>query len=480
MNNKTILASFVLSSLLLASAAAAQSSNNPTILLSANGVNFFNGEQDYVDATIKNNDAKQHVFTISVFPGTLNLVYADSTLGHVTLAPFESKTTKLTFSSQFEADFVPRVFSITVASTDDPSLTATKEIVVHITRRSPVFVLSLGTNKFSYLPGETVNISSLVANQGGDSLDEFLMQTVITKDGEFIKRFETPITYLPQKSRNTFSNLYTFGQFDQPGVYSAELVLKDSSGQLLSQKTVNFKVGEVTRTSQQESSSNSLFEITTTLTATNEGNAPTDISLVAIIPAFAKEIFASDVETQSMEDQGSSTRASWLFSQVGAGETVQVTYKLVLWKIWLSIIIIVAIVVLAFKFVFTVKIMKRSRFFGPITKDSEIPVTIEVINRSVHEVRDVYVRDFLPPIAKIVPKFETMKPNVRETVGGTELTWKFDSLRAGEERVITYRLRPKMDIMGTLKLNPSTVTYANKKRQKKSAASGIVIVQTSQ
>ncbi|MBI4894162.1 MAG: hypothetical protein HY833_00270 [Candidatus Aenigmarchaeota archaeon] len=480
MNNKTILASFVLSSLILASASAAQSSNNPTIFLSSNDVTFFNGDQDYVEATIKNNDVKQHVFTISVFPGTLNLVYADSTLGHVTLAPLESKTTRLTFSSQFDADFVPRVFSITAASTDDASLTATKEVVVHITRRSPVFVLSLGTNKFSYQPGETVNISSLVANQGGDSFDEFLIQTVITKDGEFIKRFETPITYLPEKSRNTFSNLYTFGQFDQPGVYSAELALKDASGQLLSQKSVNFKVGEVTRTSQQESNSNGIFEITNTITATNEGNAPTDIKLVAIVPSFAKEIFASDIQASSMEDQGSSTRVTWLFTEIAAGETVQVTYKLVLWKIWLSIIIIATIVVLAFKFVFTVKIMKRSRFFGPITKESEVPVTIEVVNRSVHEVRDVYVRDFIPPIAKIVSKFETMKPNVRETVGGTELTWKFDSLRAGEERVITYRLRPKMDIVGTLKLNPATVTYSNKRRQKKSTASGIVIVQTSQ
>jgi hypothetical protein len=467
-------------SLLLVPAVSAQVSNNPTVVLSANDVSFFNGDQDSIYATITNNDAKTHVFTISVFPSSFNKVYADSSVGHVTLAPGESTTTEITFSSQFEAEFLPRKFSITVAAADDKTLTATKDIFVHIIRRSPVFVLSLNTNKFSYQPGETVNISSLVANQGGDSFDEFGMQTIITKDGEFVKRFDTQITYLPEKSKTTFSNLYTFGQFDKPGIYSAQLVLKDSSGQVLSQKSVNFKVGEVSRTSQKETSSNGALEISTTLISTNEGNTPTDIRIVTIIPSFAKEIFVSDVNPESMEDQGSSTKISWIFKKVGPGETVQVTYKLVLWKIWLSAIAIIVIVALAFKFVFTVKIIKRSRFIGPITKETEIPVSIEVINRSVHEVRDVYVRDFIPPIARLVPKFETMKPSVRETVGGTELIWKFDSLRAGEERVITYRIKPKMDVMGTLKLNPATVSYSNKKRQKKSAASGILIVRTAQ
>lgn len=480
MDRKTAAFSIVIASLLLVPLSAAQTSNNPTIVLSANDVSFFNGDQDSVDATITNNDDKTRVFTVSAFPSSFDGVYADASVGHVTLAPGESATAKITFSSQFEAEFIPRKFSVTVAAADDKTLTATKEVFVHIIRRSPVFVLSLNTNKFSYQPGETVNISSLVANQGGDSFDEFGMQTVITKDGEFVKRFDTQITYLPEKSKTTFSSLYTFGQFDEPGVYSAQLVLKDASGQVLSQKSVNFKVGEVERTSQKETSSSGALEISTTLTSTNEGNVPADIRLVAIIPSFAKEIFASDVVPESMEDQGSSTRVSWIFEGVGAGETVQVTYKLVLWKIWLSAIAIVVIVVLAFKFVFTVKIMKRSRFVGPITKETEVPVSIEVVNRSVHEVRDVYVRDFIPPIAKLAPKFETMKPSVRETIGGTEVTWKFDSLRAGEERVITYRIKPKMDVMGTLKLNPATVTYSNRKRQKKSAASGLLIVKTAQ
>ncbi len=469
---------FFLFSLMFLSAVFAQGETDPTIFLSSNEVSFFNGDQDSVDATITNNDGKTRTFTISIFPGSLDKVFADPSLSHATLAPRESVAIKVTFSSLFEAEFIPREFSLTVAALDDPSISFTKEIVVNILRRSPVFVLSLNTNKFTYQPGETMNISSVVANQGGDTFEEYAMQTIISKGGIFVKRFETAISFLPERSKNTFSNLYTFEQFAEPGVYSAQLILKDSKGQTASVKSVNFRVGEVTKTSQQESETTGVFDLTKTITSRNEGNSPSEIKLIAVIPSFAREIFASDIQPASVENVGGSVRVTWIFSGVEPGQTVQVVYKLAIWKIWGSILIIIAVVYFAFKLVFTVRITKRSRFFGPITKDSEVPVAIEVFNRSIHEVKDLAVRDFVPPIARVVPKFETVKPTMRETVNGTELLWKFDSLRAGEERVMTYRIKPKMDVLGTLRLNPATLNYSDKKRRKKSVASGIVVIRT--
>lgn len=470
---------FVISVLLFSSAAVAQTSTNPTIFLSSNEVSIFNGDQDSIDATVKNNDLKAHTFTVSVFPSSLDKVFAGSSLNHLTLAGGESANVKITFSSLFEAEFVPRQFSITASATDDSGLSATKETVVHLIRRSPVFVLSLVTDKFSYKPNDVVNITSVVANQGGDTFDQFSMQTLISKGGEFLKRFETGITFLPQKSRNVFGNLYTLEQFAEPGVYSAQLILKDATGQTLSIKSVNFKVEEVSKASQEQTNSAGIFDTTSVITAKNEGNSPSDLQIVTLIPSFAREILASDAKPTSIEEQGSSLRVAWTFKDVPAGQTAKVVYKLAVWKIWASVLIILIVVYFAFRLVFTVRISKWSKYLGPITKDSEVPVSIEVANRSLYEVKDLVVKDFVPPIARVVTKFETVKPVVRETVGGTELVWKFDSLRAGEERVMAYRIKPKMDVIGTLKLNPATLAYSDRKRRKKSAASGIVIVKES-
>lgn len=480
MKRKVLVSTFAVLSLLLVSVAGAQSNPSPTVFLSAGEVSFFNGDQDTIDATITNNDLEQHTFTISVFPTSFDNVFGDVTPAHVTLLPRQSAVFKVSFSSLFEAEFVPRQFTVTAAATDDASVSTSKTVYVNILRRSPVFVLSLLTNRFSYQPGETVNITSVVANQGGDSFEEYKMQTIIAKDGEFLKRFETPITYLPQKSQNTFSNLYTVEQFSEPGTYSAQLVLKDAGGQTLSIKSVNFRVGEVSRASQQETSSVGVLESSTTITSKNEGNSPSDIEVTAVIPSMARDIFVFDITPTMLEAQGSSIRVSWIFENVAPGEIVSVAYKFSLWKIWGSILLIIFAVYLAFKFVFTVKIIKRSGFAGPIVKDSEIPVSIEIINRSIHEVKDLVVKDFIPPIARVVPKFETVKPAMHETSGGTEVSWKFDSLRAGEERVMTYKIKPKMDVVGSLRLNPATLNYSNRKRQKKSSVSGLIVIRTLQ
>lgn len=456
--------------------AAAQVSPNPTIFLSSNEVSFFNGDQDHVDVTVKNNDDETHTFTISVFPNSLDNVFATSSINHVTLAPQESGTFRLTFSSTFEAEFVPRQFSVSASATDDASLTSTKDVFVTILRRSPVFVLSLSTNKFAYQPGDTMNVSSVIANQGADSLEEYLMQTTISKGGETLKRFESTISYLPERSSTTFSNIYTFEQFTDPGTYTAQIVLKDASGGVVSSKSINFRVGQIDKASQEESTSFDFIDVTTVLSSRNEGNAPADMTITTVVPPIARNLFVSDVGPSSTEDLGNSMRVSWVFEDVAPGQTVQVVTKVEVWKIWVIILVIAGIVYFVFRFVLTVRITKSSRYFKNMTRDSEIPVTIEVVNRSIGEVKDLIVRDFVPPIAKIVPKFETVRPTTREAIGGTEVLWKFDSLRPGEERVMTYKIKPKMDILGSLRLNPTVLTYTDSKRKKKSAASGMVVI----
>lgn len=477
MKKQVSLIAFTVVSLFLVSVAAAQSNPSPTIFLSTNEVSFFNGEQDSVDVTVKNIDGRTHTFSISVFPSSLDKVFANPSLSHITLNPSESGNFKVTFKSLFESEFTPRQFSITLVATDDSSLIATKEVFVNILRRSPVFVLSLTTNKFSYSPGETLNITSIVVNQGADNLDEYLMQTTVSKGGEILRRFESTIAYLPQKSQTTYSNLYTFEQFSDPGVYTIQITLKDSKGQTVSVKSINLRVGEVDKASQQENIAPGIFDVTTTLSTKNEGNAPADLTITTVVGPVARDLFVSDIEPTSKEDLGNSVRLTWIFNDVLPGNTAQVVTKVEIWKIWLTILIIVAAGYLALKFFFKVNITKRSRYFKNLTKDSEIPVSIEIMNRSIGEVKDLIVKDFIPPIAKIVPKFETVKPVIRETISGTELVWKFDSLRAGEERVMAYKIKPKMDIIGSLRLNPAVLSYSAKDRKKKSTASAMVVVQ---
>jgi hypothetical protein len=49
------------------------------------------------------------------------------------------------------------------------------------------------------------------------------------------------------------------------------------------------------------------------------------------------------------------------------------------------------------------------------------------------------------------------------------LAWKLDYLRPFDERVITYSVRPVMEVSGTLKLPKATIKYLDKKKIRKSS-----------
>jgi len=101
---------------------------------------------------------------------------------------------------------------------------------------------------------------------------------------------------------------------------------------------------------------------------------------------------------------------------------------------------------------------------------------LEVRNPTLHEIKNVEVMDLVTPIANVVDKFDTMKPSIKRMDHGTELTWSIRSLRPMEERVLTYRIKPVVEIIGTLMLPKARITYLDRKKRKKDIASKVVII----
>jgi hypothetical protein len=75
-----------------------------------------------------------------------------------------------------------------------------------------------------------------------------------------------------------------------------------------------------------------------------------------------------------------------------------------------------------------------------------------------------------------VDRFDTMKPVIRKAGTGTELTWKIKTLNPREERVLTYRIKPVVDIVGTMRLPKASMNYLDRKQRKKAVASKVVII----
>ncbi len=97
---------------------------------------------------------------------------------------------------------------------------------------------------------------------------------------------------------------------------------------------------------------------------------------------------------------------------------------------------------------------------------SEVKITLELQNHSKKPVKDVLVTDLVPGIANIDQGLElgTLKPQeVKHTKTGAKVAWSLAELDGHEHRLITYKIKAKLSILGTFSLPRAAVEFKRKK-----------------
>jgi hypothetical protein len=101
---------------------------------------------------------------------------------------------------------------------------------------------------------------------------------------------------------------------------------------------------------------------------------------------------------------------------------------------------------------------------------SEIKVTLEIRNKSKRKVEHLSIEDLVPAIANVEKSLElgTLRPHViKHTKHGTKVVWNMAELDGLEHRLITYKVKAKLNILGTFSLPRAIVKYKKGKKQKK-------------
>lgn len=106
----------------------------------------------------------------------------------------------------------------------------------------------------------------------------------------------------------------------------------------------------------------------------------------------------------------------------------------------------------------------------------EIKIALEVKNKTRKSINDVNVTDVIPGIANLEKCLDlgTLKPQqVLNTKQGTKIVWNLPELEAKEHRIITYKIRTKLNVLGTFKLPRAVVEFKKKKGKVKKAYSNL-------
>ncbi len=104
---------------------------------------------------------------------------------------------------------------------------------------------------------------------------------------------------------------------------------------------------------------------------------------------------------------------------------------------------------------------------------SEIKVTLEVKNMTKRPVKGIEIIDLVPAIANVQKSLElgTLRPKeIRNTKKGTKVIWALAEIDGQEHRIITYKIKAKLNILGTFSLPRANIEFTKGKGKKKGKA----------
>lgn len=445
--------------------------SNIEIITSGNVETIYTSERSTIEVTVKNTGLSKDTFIISpgVWPSKLQVTVG---LGRVTLNPGESEVIKLTFEPTEDAETgtVLSKFSVTSLNT---GLSEYKDIIINVRRRTGTYISEIKLNQEIVKPGETLSIQPVLVNLDKTQSKHLMIKTKITKDKVLIQSFEEEVLLEPAKTQTLTTPFFIYNKYVY-GIYNIETEMRDALGQTIHKKTANFAIQKFDDIKEEKTIISELLSRTVIINVTNKGNIPDSSYLVTeSMPRTSKYFFYPEIEPTSEETKDNRIVYSWLISDLDPDQSRLIVYQFR----YSNIVIVSSIIFLLFLIAITYyyKPTLAKKYPGKLSSDKETLVTLHLKNNSRSEIHNAIVRDKIPPIAVLVKEFTTIQPEIRTTHSGTDLIWRIDKLKPGEERILTYKIKPVMDIEGKTKLPKAYFTYRRGKGLIRKIAEKIVV-----
>ena len=453
-----------------------------TISLAADGVNIsvekkdimmYSNDETAVEVLVQNNQIFKDRFIVSIFYIQSPGITIISDKNSIDVNPSAVSNFKVNFYSSACVQELRTLVTVTVKSATHEDVEDSKVITLNTIRNSTVCIYDAKMDKYVVKPQETFKITATLKNPTDIYSMPVFVETKIMKENSVIQSFEDRIETVPAGSIEQIEHSYNFSKYTSAGFYRIEILLKDSSGNTIDTKKIDFRTSELPENVvKHEEVSWGLFTQTVAIKVRNEGNVESSsFYLTATIPSFMSPFFSPKVTPSGQETVGTNIVYSWYMEGLKPGEENEIKYEVSTWNALIIILVLIGVVLYSFKYIYKISVVKKHRYSGPLTKDKEIVISLDVRNRTRHPIKDVFVRDFVPSIVTIVERFDTVKPMIRKVSGGSEIIWKFDTLAPLEDRVVSYRVKPKLDIVGSLRLPRASVSYSDKNKQLKKTIS---------
>jgi hypothetical protein len=319
-------------------------------------------------------------------------------------------------------------------------------------------------------PQESLSIKLFLDNKNPKDLSGLTIK-IQSDIPEFSKEITTDLSPLDKK---TVEFTITPNPFQQPKEYNLFFVF-EHEGEVAKIMERKIEILSLVPGFNAEVTEDNVFlKIFKEVKISNEGNT-INTQEVKIPISFGASLLVSSEEGFVKKIEG--TRYLTWETALAPGESEILNY-VVNYRVPIYIIVLLGLLGFFYWYVQTpITISKNAQ----TTKSeegalSEIKIVLDVKNKSKKPLKDVTIKDLVPGIANVEKSLElgTLRPKeVKHTKQGTKVVWNLAELDSEEHRVITYKVKAKLNIVGTFSLPRAVVEFAKKGKKKGKAYSNI-------
>jgi hypothetical protein len=236
------------------------------------------------------------------------------------------------------------------------------------------------------------------------------------------------------------------------GDYEAEITYELNS--IKSSTTLPIRYLESSGISSYESSSGFIIK-RTNITRSNEGNVPA-VSVINIRKNILSRLFTvySEKPTTSSRS-GIFVDYSWE-KEIGVGEVYSL-YVTTNYTIPFIILLLIIVVGLLTRFVTLGKLSVHKGVSLVKTRGGELALKVNLRIKAKSDVKNVTLADRIPGHAKLFNKFGIQPHRINEA--SRKIEWDIPQLNAGEERLFSYIIYSKINIVGSFELPAANASF---------------------
>lgn len=326
----------------------------------------------------------------------------------------------------------------------------------------PSVVLTVDMNK-EVDPRKDVELGIYLKNR--NSLDIKDLQIKI--DGElFSKEYSLPLGPLEEKREEL---LFPIDDLETPGLHNLN-VLISVKNVTLSQTNKNYEVKPYSVVSMDKETKTAFCKSKKTITLHNNGNVEKTQQVKLKVSWLKNIITSTSPDAKTIKEDGERYLSWDVVMQ--PDETLQLyvthNYQLPI----LAILVIILLIIAYYRFRSPILILKDAYILGSKSsgEKSELKIRLFLKNRSRKEIPAAKLVDRVLSIAEFQKQKQlgTLHPTKisHSQNKGTIITWDLEMLEPFEERIVTYEVKSKLQIIGTMNLPAAKINFKHRDKER--------------